>query len=118
MTDAAGTPDSWWLRLANEKLGPRKGCPDDAILEPIDIYFRSHERFLLIRGGAERRRRTVLACLSIVASAQWGSPLPLLLATIIGGAVLLASLLRLYRTTRPVAVGAWLIAGSSSSCSR
>lgn len=110
-----------WLRVGFESARERTGCtlPDcvDDNDSPTDLYCRAHSRFLPFatdNPGKTRKivvnvlRALVLAAFPLAAQANTALPLDLLAAALGFGFFVLP--LRLYPTTRLVAVELWIIA--------
>jgi hypothetical protein len=102
-------PRPWWLRLGDEGPEPTVGCPaadcDTADMTAVDVYCRTHERFLPWVSDTPGRLRPVgvnlvraAVCGAFVLTASLDSALPVALVGVGVGAAVVALPLRRYPT--------------------
>lgn len=114
-------PRPWWLRLGDEPPEPTSGCPapdcDAADLTPVDLYCRTHERFLPGATDRPSRSRWLLAnavrvavCAALLLTAHLDAGLPVALVAVAIGWAVLALPVRRYRLAYRYTSAAWAVA--------
>ncbi|MGN9909689.1 hypothetical protein ACTMTJ_19265 [Phytohabitans sp. LJ34] len=97
-----------------------EGC-DAELIDDVDVYCHSHDRFLPLAGAEPRRLRPVLAfawraavCLAFLLTAAVDDALPVFLAAVALGGAVVALPLRRFGALAAYALAGWVLAGGGA----